>query len=80
MNKKMYLKDSDVYLEIIIFNSKTMQNHQTRKLPFAQRSKVKKELDRMVRDGVIEPVNEPSDWVNSIVVAEKTNKRCKDLS
>ena len=49
--------------------------HPPRKIPFAQRSKVKKELDRMVRDGVIEPVNEPSDWVNSIVVAEKANKK-----
>ena len=29
----------------------------------------------MVRDGVIEPVSEPSDWVNSIVVAEKANKK-----
>ena len=29
----------------------------------------------MVMDGVIEPVIEPSDWVNSIVVAEKTNKK-----
>ena len=49
--------------------------HPPRKIPFAQRSKVKKELDRMVRDGVIEPVSEPSDWVNSIVVAEKANKK-----
>ena len=49
--------------------------HPPRKIPFAQRSKVKKELERMVRDGVIEPVSEPSDWVNSIVVAEKANKK-----
>ena len=49
--------------------------HSPRKIPFAQRSKVKKELERMVRDGVIEPVSEPSDWVNSIVVAEKANKK-----
>ena len=29
----------------------------------------------MVRDGVIELVSEPSDWVNSIVVVEKANKK-----
>ena len=34
----------------------------------------------MVKDGVIEHVNEPSDWVNSIVVAEKQKKGCKDMS
>ena len=48
--------------------------HPPRKIPFAQRKKVKKELDRMVRDGVIQAVKEPTDWVNSIVVAEKANK------
>ena len=49
--------------------------HPPRKIPFAQRNKVKKELNRMVKDGVIEAVKEPSDWVNSIVVAEKPNKK-----
>lgn len=49
--------------------------HPPRKIPFAQRRKVKKELERMVKDGVIEEVKEPSDWVNSIVVAEKANKK-----
>ena len=49
--------------------------HPPRKIPFAQRNKVKKELNRMVKDGVIEAVKEPSDWVNSIVVAEKANKK-----
>ena len=29
----------------------------------------------MVRDGVIEPVNGPLGWLNSIVVAEKANKK-----
>ena len=46
-----------------------------RKIPFAQRNKVKKELNRMVKDGVIEAVKEPSDWVNSIVVTEQANKK-----
>ena len=49
--------------------------HPPRKIPFAQRSKGKKELEQMVRDGVIEPVSEPSDRIDSIVVAEKVNKK-----
>ena len=48
--------------------------HPPRKIPFAQRKKVKKKLYRMVRDGVIQAVKEPTDWVNSLVVAEKSKQ------
>ena len=48
--------------------------HPPRKIPFAQRKKVKKELDRMVRNGIIQAVKGLTDLVNSIVVAEKANK------
>ena len=33
--------------------------------------KLKKELDKMVNLGVISPVTEPSEWVNSMVIVEK---------
>uniref|UniRef100_A0A0A9WHB1 RNA-directed DNA polymerase n=1 Tax=Lygus hesperus TaxID=30085 RepID=A0A0A9WHB1_LYGHE len=42
-----------------------------RKLPFKIHEKVKNELDRMERDEVIAKVNEPSDWVSSMVVTVK---------
>ena len=45
-----------------------------RKLPHAIRTKVKAELDNMVKQGVITPVQEPSRWVSQLVVAEKSNK------
>lgn len=48
--------------------------HAPRKVPFALKKKVKVELDKMEKQGVIEKVNEPTDWVNSMVVVEKPNK------
>ena len=47
--------------------------HPPRKVPVALQSKVKAELDRMQSLGVIAKVDEPTDWVNSMVVAEKGN-------
>ena len=49
--------------------------HPPRRIPHAKRSKLKQELDRMVRSGIIEkvPINEPADWVNSTVVVDKPN-------
>ena len=48
--------------------------HAPRKIPVAIRSKVKEELDRMQHLGVIEPVEEPTDWVSSMVKITKPNK------
>lgn len=42
-----------------------------RKLPFKLYSRVKAELDRMERDGVVEKVTEPTEWVSSMVVTER---------
>jgi len=44
-----------------------------RRIPEALKSKLKKELDQMVKDKIIRRVTEPTDWVNSIVVVEKPN-------
>ena len=35
--------------------------------------KLNKELDSMLADGIIVPVDDPTDWVNLIVVREKPN-------
>ncbi|XP_052819930.1 uncharacterized protein K02A2.6-like [Mya arenaria] len=51
--------------------------HPSRKVPIALQEKVKDELLRMESLGVIEKVNEPTDWVSSMVVAEKANGKIR---
>ena len=41
------------------------------------KEEVKKELNRMMRLDVIEPVTEPTDWVNQIVDARKPNGKLR---
>ena len=48
-----------------------------RKIPFAMKTKVKDKLSRLERMRVIEKVSEPTEWVNSLVVEEKPNKRVR---
>ncbi|XP_035679930.1 uncharacterized protein K02A2.6-like [Branchiostoma floridae] len=45
--------------------------HAPRKFPVSLREPLKKELDRMESLGVIQKVDEPTEWVNSLVVVEK---------
>ena len=42
-----------------------------RAIPYAYREQVKKQLDQMVDQGIIQPVKEPTDWCSPIVVAPK---------
>ena len=44
-----------------------------RKIALALIYKLGKELDSMLADGIIVPVDEPTDWVNSLVVRGKPN-------
>ena len=55
--------------------------HAARKIPVALREKVKAELDRMERLNLISKVDEPTQWVNSMVVVPKpsgTVRTCLD--
>ena len=45
-----------------------------RRVPVALRVKVEEELDRMQQIGVIEPVEQPTEWVSSMVTIVKPNK------
>ena len=47
--------------------------HPPRRVPFALRSRLKAQLQKMEAEGVIAPVEEPTPWVNSLVVVEKPN-------
>ena len=45
------------------------------KVPHALKPKLEKELKRMVDLDIIEPIEEPTDWVNGLVVVEKPNEK-----
>ena len=47
--------------------------HPARKIPFPMHDKVRAELKRMEDLGVIEAVNEPTEWVSSMVMVPKKN-------
>ena len=47
--------------------------HPPRRVPFALRHKLKAELEQLVSLNVIEKVDHPTDWVNSIVLVEKSD-------
>ena len=47
--------------------------HPPRRVPFALRDPLKKELDSLADRGIIEPVSQPTDWVNSCVCVTKKN-------
>ena len=60
--------------------AKPYRSTHVRSIPMAYRDQVKKQLDDMVRDGVIEPVHEPSDWCHPIVVVDKKTSSEKRLT
>ena len=43
------------------------------RIPVALKEQAEKKLDRMEKMEIIEQINEPTDWVNSMVVVEKPN-------
>ena len=51
-------------------NAQPKQNP-PRSIPYKLRDKVKAELQRMQDMGVIKPVSEPTDWVNSMTIVRK---------
>ena len=47
--------------------------HPPRRVPFALRDPPKKELDSLADREILEPVSQPTDWVNSCVCVTKKN-------
>lgn len=48
--------------------------HQPRRVPVAQKTEVKAEIERLVTKGIITKVVEPTDWISSMVVVRKEKK------
>ena len=51
--------------------------HPSRRVPHSLKPKLKEELQRKVNLKVIKPVSDPSDWVNSMVIVEKSNGKLR---
>ena len=47
--------------------------HPARKITAMLRKRLKEELDSMEKEGIIVKVEEPTEWVNSLVIVEKPN-------
>ena len=46
-------------------------------MPISLHKKLKEELDRMVRLEVIQPIDEPTEWVSSLVIIKKPDGRIR---
>ena len=51
--------------------------HPPRKIPITLRDKLKIELDRLTDRKIIVPVTEPTQWVNYLVIVEKSNSKLR---
>ena len=51
--------------------------HAHRKCPIHMRNEIKAELDEMVSQGIIHEVDEPTDWINSIVYVRKSDGKLR---
>ena len=54
--------------------------HLPKKIPIGLREKLKKELDSMDKTGVIRKADEPTEWVNSMVVVDKPNGELREIA
>lgn len=48
-----------------------------RKVPFAVKEPLKQELERLVKIGILQPVDVPTDWISSMVVIKKSNRKVR---
>ena len=48
-----------------------------RRMPVAMKPKLKEELARLEKLGVVKPVDTPTDWVSSLVIVKKPNGKLR---
>ena len=58
---------------IILREGCTPVVHSARRVPHSLKKQLKQTLDANVKSGVLRKVDQPTDWVNNLVVVEKTN-------
>jgi hypothetical protein len=63
--------NSDVHLEMD--PQAQLVQMPLRRLPIATRAQVKTELEQLVADQVLAPVDEPTRWVSALLVTTKSN-------
>ena len=61
-------------LHIQIDDTATPVKMATRSVPEALRQEVKTEIDQLVKDGILKPVSEPTEWISSMVAVRKPSK------
>lgn len=47
--------------------------HPARKVPVALRQRLREKIDSLIAEGVVRKIEEPTEWVNSLVIVEKPN-------
>lgn len=60
-------------LNIVLKSDATPVSRPPRRIPLSIKPKVKQALDNLTRLQIIEPTQEPSDWISNLVVVEKPN-------
>ena len=48
-----------------------------RKVPFAVKDPLKQELERLVKTGILQPVDVPTNWISAMVVVKKSNGKIR---
>ena len=62
---------------IVINNSVSPTVNPRRRIYIALKEKVNNELQRMLKMNIVAPIEEPTDWVDSMVVVEKPNGKLR---
>jgi hypothetical protein len=69
------LLEGDVHFEVA--ESVNPMPLPLRRIPVAMRDRVETELNRMISEGIIAPVTEPTRWVSALLVLAKANSEIR---
>lgn len=63
--------------KIIINENANPKVYNARKVPYAINDDLKNELDKLENLGIIQKINEPTEWVNPMVIVKKPNNKLR---